>query len=241
MAFEYSNNKYISDTPCPHCNKQSTYKNVVHATDNISDATLVYDESKFNFPYYINFQVFQCEYCDRYRVIVEMIKTYSEGGSREETILEFPFPGFSDIDREKINHPLLLENLDEGMRCLAANSPKGAIVNFRRVLQASVLLLGAEGDNLEKQIDDLHKKEVIRSKTKDLAHKVRAFGNLGAHPYEIKIDRSRNITSDDFSELTLNDALQAAQILVLFLEDAFIYPTKLDIVDKRLDDLKNKK
>lgn len=240
MAFEYSNKKYISDTPCPHCNKQSTYKSVVHAADNISQVTLVYDEAKFMFPYYINFQVFQCEYCDRYRVIVEMIKVYSEGGRREETILEFPFPGFSAIDREKIKDPVILDNLDEGMRCLTANSPKGAIVNFRRALQATVLLLGGEGDDLYKQIDDLYKKEIIRGKTREIAHKVRAFGNLGAHPYELEMGNKGFIKSDEFSKLTLEDALQAAKMLVLFLEDAFIYPSKLDSVDRRLNELNKK-
>ena len=241
MAFKYSNDKHISDTPCSHCNKQSTYKSVIHTTDTIKEATLVYNDGKFSFPYYVNFQAYQCEYCDRYRFIITKVKIYSGGISREETILEFPLPGFQDLDRGKIQHALILDNLDEGMRCLVANSTKGAIVNFRRALQTAVLILGAEGENLEKQIDNLHKKEIIRSKTKDLAHKVRALGNLGAHPYEIKIDKSGNITSDDFSELTLNDAQQAAQMLVLFLEDAFIYPSKLDIVDKRLDELKNKK
>lgn len=241
MAFEYSNNKYISDTACPHCNKQSTYKSMVHANDHISEATLVYDDKEFYFPYFVNFQVFQCEYCDRYRLIVERIKIYSEGGSKEETILEFPFPGFSGIDREKINYPIILESLDEGMRCLAANSSKGAIVNFRRALQAATLLLGGKGKDLQEQIDDLYKKEVIRGRTRDIAHKVRAFGNLGAHPFEIDMSEGGKVKADNFSKLTLEDALQAAKILVLFLEDAFVYPTKLDKIDQRLNELKNNK
>lgn len=240
MAFEYSNGKHISDTPCPHCNKQATYKSVTNVTDKIDEATLVYNEEKYNFPYYIKFQAYQCEYCNKYRLIVERIKIYSEGGARQETILEFPLPGFQDIDREKIKHSVILENLDEGIRCLTANSPKGAIVNFRRALQAAILILGGRGKDLQTQIDDLYKKEIIRGKTRDIAHKVRAFGNLGAHPFEIAIGRDGEIESDDFSKLILEDATQAAGMLVLFLEDAFIYPSKLDLVDQRLDELKKK-
>lgn len=240
MAFKYSNNKYISDTPCPHCNKQSTYTLVKGAVDYISEATLVYTEENFYFPYSISFQIYQCEYCDRLRLAIEKIKVYSEGGSQGEMILEFPFPGFSDIDREKIKYPAILESLDEGMRCLAANAPKGAIVNFRRALQAAILLLGGKGNDLYQQIDYLYKKEVIRGKTREVAHKVRAFGNLGAHPYEIEIGNQGLIKSDEFSKLTLEDALRAAKMLVLFLEDAFIYPSKLDFVDQRLNELKKK-
>lgn len=241
MAFEKSGNKIISDTPCPHCNKQSTYTLIVREADLIREATLVYDDKKFNFPYEINFQIYQCDHCSRYRLIIERVKPYQFSVDKE-TILEFPFTGFPAIDREKIKSPIILENLDEGMRCLlAANSPKGAIVNFRRALQAAILLLGAEGDDLYKQIDDLYKKEVIRGKTRDIAHKIRAFGNLGAHPFEIKITRTGNIKEDNFSNLTLDDAWEAAKMLVLFLEDAFIFPSKLDTIDKRLEELDNKK
>jgi len=239
MAFEYSGGKYISDTPCPHCGKQSTYKEIHEEVDYISEATLVYGDKPFYFPYKVNFRVYQCEHCDRLRLILERIKEYQYRKERE-AILEFPFPGFSEIDREKIRHPLILGDLDEGMRCLAANSAKGAIVNFRRALQAAVLLLGGKEDSLQDQIDDLYKKEIIRGKTRDIAHKVRACGNLGSHPFEISIDEGGEIKSDEFNKLTLEDATQAAKMLVLFLEDAFVYPEKLDSVDQRLGELKKK-
>ncbi|MFA5838941.1 MAG: DUF4145 domain-containing protein [Candidatus Paceibacterota bacterium] len=237
MTFKHSSGKIISDTPCPHCNKQSTYEELVENKDYIREKTLVYGGDDFYFPYSVVFTIYQCEHCDRLRLIVEKERR-DQYSSERKTILEFPFPGFSEIDREKIKYPIILENLDEGMRCLAANSPKGAIVNFRRALQSAVLILGGKGDTLEKQVDDLYKKEIIRSKTKEIAHKVRAFGNLGAHPFEIKVSESGEIQQDAFSELTIEDAMQAAKILVLFLEDALIYPSKLDAVDQRLDELK---
>lgn len=240
MAFQYSNGKYISDTPCPHCNKHSTYQEVLSQSDYIKGKTFAYGSEDFYFPYHIYFTIYQCEHCDRLRLIIEKIKKYSYSSEDRKTILEFPFPGFSEIDREKIKHPIILENLDEGMRCLAANSPKGAIVCFRRALQAAVLILGGKGKNLEEQIDVLYKKEIIRAKTRNIAHKVRAFGNLGAHPFEITLDERGKVKSDNFSKLTLEDAAHAAKILILFLEDAFIYPSKLDVIDQRLKKLKKK-
>lgn len=236
MSFHLSEGgKIISDTPCPHCNKQSTYEQIVYKDDYVQRRTLIYDEYDgmgFYFPYTVRIYIYRCEFCNHFRVIAERLKDHDK-----LTIFEYPLPGFSEIDREKINHPIILESLDEGMRCLAANSAKGAIVNFRRALQAAVLILGGKGENLEQQIDSLYKQEIIRAKTKDIAHKVRAFGNLGAHPYEIKINKEGVVTSDDFSELTLDDAVQAVKMLLLFLEDAFIFSSALESVDKRLDEL----
>lgn len=235
MSFYLSSSgKIISDTPCPHCHKQSTYEQVVYKDDYVREKTLVYDEMGAYFPYTVRVYIYKCEFCNHFRIIGFRIKE----NYQNKTIFEYPLPGFSGIDREKVNHPAVLENLDEGMRCLTANAPKGASVNFRRALQAATLMLGGQGDNLEQQINDLYKKEIIRAKTRDIAHKVRAFGNLGAHPYEIRVDKDGIVTADDFSELTLNDAVQAAEMLILFLEDAFIFSSKLENADKRLDELK---
>lgn len=237
MAFGKSGNKIISDTPCPHCNKQSTYEAITLESDSIGEKTLVYGVEDFSFPYEIEFKIYQCDHCNRLRLIIEK-KKWDGYKYKYKTILEFPFPGFSDMDREKIKNPIILDNLDEGMRCLAANSPKGAIVNFRRALQAAVLILGGSGEDLQAQIEALYKKEIIRAKTRDIAHKVRAFGNLGAHPFEIKLNSDGSIKEDNFSNLTLEDAAQAAKMLVLFLEDAFVYPSKLEDIDDRLAELK---
>lgn len=232
--FNSSRGKIISNTPCPHCNKQSTYEQVHWEDDYVSGKTLVYNEMGAFFPYNVRFCIYRCEFCNHFRIIAERLKN----SYQNLTIFEYPLPGFPDIDRDKINHPTILESLDEGMRCLNTNSAKGAIVNFRRALQAAILILGGKGDNLEQQINDLYKKEIIRAKTQDIAHKVRAFGNLGAHPYEIKVDKDGVVTADDFSELTLDDAAQAAKMLLLFLEDAFVFSSELDSVDQRLDELK---
>ncbi len=227
-SFSYKNGKIISDTPCPHCNKQSTYEEVYSENDYVKEKTLVWDDLGVYLPYQIDFSIYRCEFCGHFRILGERIRQ----GYENRTVFEYPMSGFPDLEREKINNQIVLENLDEGMRCLIANAPKGAIVNFRRALQAAVLVLGGKGSDLCSQIDDLYKKEIIRGKTKEIAHKVRAFGNLGAHPYEIKFD-----DGESFNELTLDDAVQAAKMLLLFLEDAFIFTSGLDEVDKRLDGL----
>lgn len=233
--FNSSSGKIIADTPCPHCNKQSTYEQVRFEDDEVREKTLVYDDMGSSFPYVIRFTIYRCEFCNHFRVNARRIKQYYD----DRIVVEYPLPNFSGIDRNKIGHQIILGNLDEGMRCLNADSPKGAIVNFRRALEAAVLILHGEGADLKQKIDDLYVKEIIRAKTKDMAHQVRAFGNLGAHPYEIKIDVNGTTIADNFNELTLEDARRAAKMLLLFLEDAFIFPSELEDVDGRLGELKS--
>jgi len=108
-------------------------------------------------------------------------------------------------------------------------------------MQAAVIILGGKGKDLETQIDSLYEKEIIRAKTRDVAHKVRAFGNLGAHPFELILGEGGLIKEDNFSKLTSEDAVQAVKMLILFLDDAFIYPSKLNSIDQRIKELKNKR
>ena len=112
-------------------------------------------------------------------------------------------------------------------------------MNFRRALQSAVLILGGSGKGLFNQIEDLYKKEVIRKKTKDIAHKVRSFGKFGAHPLELKVGGDGEITEDEFGQLTHDDARQALEALLLFLEDAFVFSERLADMDTRIDELEN--
>jgi hypothetical protein len=101
------------------------------------------------------------------------------------------------------------------------------------------LLLGGNGHDLFNQIEDLYKKEVIRKKTKEIAHKVRSFGKFGAHPLELKINESGEVAEDEFGQLTNDDARQFLEALLLFLEDAFVFSERLADMDTRIDELEN--
>ena len=244
MAFvQKDSGKYISGSNCPSCGYASTYHSVVRSEDLVRGGTLCYAEYQYPhvFPYAIIFEVFQCEQCGHQRSIVQRCpRNHAQNYHSCQTLLEYPYPtAQTGLDLSKL--PVVVkENLEEGLRCLtSANSPKGAIVNFRRALQSAVLILGGNGKDLFNQIEDLYKKEIIRKKTKEIAHKVRSFGKFGAHPLELKISEAGEITEDEFGQLTHDDARQALEALLLFLEDAFVFSERLADMDTRIDELEN--
>lgn len=240
MAFQKSDSKFISDTSCPHCHKSTTYEKVSIDSDQIDKgSSLVFKEEKYPFslPYSVKSTIYQCDHCGHYRLIIEKVKARYPYGDKRKTLLEYPYPELIEFDISKLPE-LVRDNLEEGLRCLNVNAPKGAIVNFRRALQVAVLHLGGKGKDLFSQIEDIYKKEVIRRKTKELAHKVRAFGKYGAHPLELKRDEKGKIETDAFGQLTIEDAVHAVKILLVFFEDAFLFPEKLEETDERLGELK---
>ncbi|MFH1968557.1 MAG: DUF4145 domain-containing protein [bacterium] len=244
MVFvQKGSDKYISGSNCPNCGYASTYYSIIDSEDLIKKETISYPEQQYphNFPHAIVFKVFQCEQCDHQRLIIQRCARSQHANYRNcQTLLEYPYPiSQTGLDLNKVPS-VVRENLDEGLRCLAsANSPKGAIVNFRRSLQAAILFLGGDGKDLFNQIEDLYKKEVIRKKTKEIAHKVRSFGKFGAHPLELKIGEAGEVTEDEFGQLTHDDARQALEALLLFLEDAFVFSDRLAQMDTRIDELEN--
>lgn len=85
----------------------------------------------------------------------------------------------------------------------------------------------------------MYKKEVIRKKTKEIAHKVRSFRKFGAYPLELKVGTEGQVEADEFGQLTQDDAQQALEALVLFLEDAFVFSDRLSQMDDRINELEN--
>jgi hypothetical protein len=211
--------------------------------DIIRGETLCYGEHEYPqvFPYAVIFEVYQCEQCNHQRLIIKRCaRNYADNYRNCQTLLEYPYPTIrTGLDLGKVP-PIVKDNLEEGLRCLtSANSPKGAIVNFRRALQAAIFLLGGEGKDLFSQIENLYKKEIIRKKTKEIAHKVRSFGKFGAHPLELKVGGEGQVETDEFGQLTQDDAQQALEALILFLEDAFIFSEGLSEMDNRINELEN--
>ena len=244
MAFvQKDSGKYISGSNCPNCGYASTYESITRSDDLVRNETLCYAEHEYPhvFPYAIIFEVYRCEQCNHQRLIIKRCaRNYADNYRNCQTLLEYPYPTTqTGLDLSKVP-PIVKDNLEEGLRCLtSANSPKGAIVNFRRALQAAILLLGGGGRDLYAQIEDLYKKEVVRKKTKEVAHKVRSFGKFGAHPLELKFGESGKVTEDEFGQLTNDDARQALEALLLFLEDAFVFSERLAKMDIRIDELEN--
>ena len=71
---------------------------------------------------------------------------------------------------------------DEAWSCFYGGDVRAAVIMGRAALQRAVRELGAKGDNLLAEIDDLLAKQVITSSLAKLAHEVRLAGNDAAHP-----------------------------------------------------------
>ena len=61
-------------------------------------------------------------------------------------------------------------------------------------------------------MENLYKKEIVRKKIKEMAHKARSFVKFGVHPLELKISDAGKITEDEFGQLTNDDAQQTIEL-----------------------------
>ena len=90
----------------------------------------------------------------------------------------------------------LLSDYEEAIRCKAIGAHKASCSMFRRALQGSLVILGANrGLSLVKQIDSL---QSLPDDIKDWAHEIRIFGNWGAHPDK---DNLKDIEAEDVEEV----------------------------------------
>ena len=108
------------------------------------------------------------------------------------------------------------EDFKEALRCQFVDAHRATATMCRRALQASCQELGADGDYLIKQIDDLAKKGKITAALMEMAHTVRLTGNVGAHPDKDKLE---DVSPEDASDLI--DFSSA------FYEHVFVMPSKL--------------
>jgi hypothetical protein len=112
--------------------------------------------------------------------------------------------------------PEIAEDFREALRCEWIKAFKACVVMCSRAVQASVIVLGAEGDTLVRQIDNLAKKGIITEPLKQFAHAVRLTRNVGAHP-----------DKDGLEDIKLKDAADMIEFTREFLHHVYVMPAKL--------------
>jgi hypothetical protein len=70
----------------------------------------------------------------------------------------------------------------EAHRCLSVEAYRAAVVMARRAMQSAAYEKGAPERTLLEQIDWLEEQQLITPQMKEVAHRIRLTGNLGAHP-----------------------------------------------------------
>lgn len=144
---------------------------------------------------------------------------------------KFPLSLSDDLtDEEKIFFPKeVLNDYQEALKCQSINANRASCSMFRRALQSSLVVLGANHKlDLIKQIESL---ETLPSDIKDWAHQIRIFGNWGAHP-----------DADNLKEVSPDDVSEAHDFISKFLMYMFIMPEKVKLSRaKREEKLKKEK
>jgi len=90
----------------------------------------------------------------------------------------------------------------------------------RRAVQAAWFNLGAPDDKLVKQIDWLAANGKITTPLKDMAHRIRLGGNLGAHPPEDPNGPTEIVIGSDYADAVIEFTRDLFQHL-------FVMPARL--------------
>lgn len=151
---------------CPHC------KTLCQFTEFSVGRSWCRVDEFFHIPY-------KCTNCQG----IILTKWYSLG-SDKGTIGQFreyrPIIGcwFPKVNLQTISNKAVLVDFQEAIDCYNHDSYNASMMMARRAIQQEMISKGAQGANLYQQIESTG----ISSKLKLLLHKVKNFGNNGAHP-----------------------------------------------------------
>ena len=105
------------------------------------------------------------------------------------------------VDLSLIVNEEVRKDFQEAIGCYNNGFYNACMIMARRAIQQEMQIKKSEGDNLYKQIESLG----ISKNLKTLLHKVKNFGNYGAHPDFCLYDENKNkiIDTKEFAELSL--------------------------------------
>ena len=198
---------------CPHCGAKS------HIEKQWSGSHILASRDA---EFYV---VFRCKPCQRL-----LLKTFFLRQNQYSSEENFEIKGWDEKFPTVIDDQLESEDLEfiktdvlmdykEALKCMSIGAYRAACSMFRRSLQSSLIVLGANPkDDLIKQINSL---TLLPADIKDWAHQIRIFGNWGAHP-----------DKDQLKEVEDSDAEEVHDFISKFFMYTFIMPekVKLDVV-----------
>ncbi len=115
----------------------------------------------------------------------------------------FPAPGeySSRVNLSLILDENIKEDFVEAIQCYNKRFYNASMIMARKVIQQEMINKGAKGDNLYEEIESIG----ISPKLKKLLHKIKNFGNNGAHPDFCLFDEKGNKIEDkkEFAKLSL--------------------------------------
>ncbi len=199
---------------CPHCGARSHIEKLWHDYHRFRNGDI---------EFYI---VFRCKPCKK--LVLKTLEFEQNKYSDNEKLRligwkeKFPITlddQLSNEEKEFVDNQVL-SDYQEALKCKSIGAYRASCSMFRRSLQSSLLVLGANHKlDLIKQIESL---DNLPADIKDWSHQIRIFGNWGAHP---DADNLKNVDGDDVSE--------AHDFVSKFLTYMFIMPEKVKLSRER--------
>lgn len=168
VNFHPHNNQVGARGDCPHCTTRSYFRPVSTYIEPFKQARGQRIASAA-----------ECEACNKFVLVVGLRHT-SNGQFDLDSVLPLGQPKDEVDNSIPIN---IASDFKEALRCQWISAHKACVVMCRRAIQASAIELGAKGNKLIDQIDDLRTSGKITEPLREFAHEIRLTGNDGAHPH----------------------------------------------------------
>ena len=200
-------NQFSLTGECPHCNHPSVFT--------MPPGTLAYEEPRGSGQSTL-YAVMRCSGCLKYILGVAL----KQGGS---WLYLGHYPLGSPDDAVDPNVPTsIASDFSEALRCFWVKSYKATVAMCGRGIQASAISLGAKGQRLIDQIDDLANHGKITQPLRDMAHEIRLARNVGAHPDKDGLKDVGEKDADDIVEFTRE-----------YFHHVYVMPAKLEARRKK--------
>ncbi len=133
-----------------------------------------------------------------------------------EGVFWWPTPGAQALGPDV--PPNVAGAYDEGVRCLSANAPNGAVAMFRTAMTWIVLDKGSDEAKAKGDLKDKVKQMVadggLTATLGSWLDHVRLYGNAGAHP-------------DLFGDVSLDEAKDVARLTETLIELLYVTPARI--------------
>lgn len=214
-ALDTQQNRFSLSGECPHCAIASVFMIVA------GPHTEPWDPPLGNSHLSRHCAAMQCQGCRRF--ILGIVKREQQGGGMVvySYLEHYPF----GIPRDGVSQEIpthIGADFREALRCRFVDAHNATVEMCRRAVQASCIQLKAPADDkLVNQIDWLAKNGIITTPLKEMAHRVRLGGNLGAHPPEDPEDPGEIIIGAEYSDAVIEFTRD-------FFQHVYVMPKRLE-------------
>lgn len=179
---------------CPYCKTRSQFKPIGQAypckVKQLADGR-----------WQIFHRAYRCTHCDGNVVTAWRHDNYHENNNQFASYYPPAGEWKPKVNLACIKNSEVKEDFEEAVKCYNHEFYNASMIMSRRAIQQEMISKNAKGENLNKQIESTG----ISKSLKALLHKVKNFGNYGAHPDFSLFDKDGQKIDDKkgFAKLSL--------------------------------------